>query len=323
MPEVPQDVPLDRVPFFATEDAFLQAVYDNWRYFVRVLVNQFPSLVERRRATGSAAPLHGGWRSHLDTDTSSRHYEVCFGSCDAEDIIMDALERCMHNPALASFYRQYTPLKSAFKTWFVNHLRSCAGVRIRQWACRKPHEVRLDKARCVDQGKRKRRSDVATFISPKRPALVKEESRGTVNDIAAAAEQSRVPKILGETVEAFVARGGCVRCMPAGTARNFPPDLASARDEEIHQRLRHTHARTTRAERQEPWYHPDYSTIEARLDLQTLAAAYLTDEEQHILAVRLGFAYADVAFAQEIGFSYDQARSKVSYIIKKIKKYMQ
>src|SRR5262249_48367127 len=99
-------------------------------------------------------------------------------------------------------------------------------------------------------------------------------------------------------------------------------DLALARDEEMSQWLRHKHARTTRAERKEPWYHPDYSTIEARLDLRTLAAACLTNEEQHILSVRLTFTYADVDFAQTIGYPYNKARSKVSYIIKKIKKYI-
>src|SRR5215471_21830998 len=81
----------EAVSFFTDETAFLDAVFgkdgENWTYFVRVLVKQFPSLVERRRATGPTAPLYVGWRSHLDTDTLDRHYQVCIGRCDAEDII--------------------------------------------------------------------------------------------------------------------------------------------------------------------------------------------------------------------------------------------
>jgi len=316
----------EAVSFFPDETAFLDTVFgkdgENWKYFVRVLVNKFPFLVECRRATGPTAPLYIGWRSHLDTDTSYRRYEVLIGSCDAEDIIMDAIERCMRNPSLASFYRQYTPLKSAFTTWFINHLRSCAGVRIRQWTCRKRQARRLDTVRRFDQRTPACRQEVDTLICPQRPAFMEEPDNYEIS-IEAAAEESKVPEIIGETVAAFLARGGSVRCVPDCPAGNFPPDLAAARDEKRAQRLRSQQAHTTRAERKEPWYSPDYSTLEDRHDLKTLAAACLTDEEQHILSVRLTCTYADVAFAQEIGYHYDKARSKTSYIIKKIKKYVQ
>src|SRR5215471_11698971 len=101
----------EEVPFFTDETAFLDAVFgkdgENWTYFVRVLVKQFPSLVERRRATGPTAPLYVGWRSHLDIDTSYRRYEVLIGRCDAEDIILDAIKRCTQDPSLRSFYTHY------------------------------------------------------------------------------------------------------------------------------------------------------------------------------------------------------------------------
>src|SRR4051812_21246490 len=77
--EASQDAPLENAPFFTDEATFLDAVFgkdgENWRYFVRVLVEWFPWLVERRRQTGPTAPLQVGWRSHLDTDTLHRHYQ--------------------------------------------------------------------------------------------------------------------------------------------------------------------------------------------------------------------------------------------------------
>jgi hypothetical protein len=310
------------VPFFSDETAFIDAVFgkdgENWQYFVRVLARKYRSLVEQEREIGRQAPLGAGWYVPVTVLKARRAFEVAIGSCDAQDIILDAIKRCTHNPALASFYRQYTPRKSAFRTWFVSHLRSCAGVRIGQWRCRKPYERRLDKAQPFEQRTSKGKQDVDTFLSPPRPAF-EGEPEGAESHIEAIAEQSSVPKMSGETVEAFLARGGYVRCVPDAPASNFPPDLTAARDKEMGQWRRHKHAHTPRAARKEPWYHPEYRTLESRLDLKTLATACLTDEEQHILAVRLSFASTDRDFAHAIGCSYAQARSKVSYIIKKIK----
>ena len=54
----------EAVSFFPDETAFLDTVFgkdgENWKYFVRVLVNKFPFLVECRRATGPTAPLYIG-----------------------------------------------------------------------------------------------------------------------------------------------------------------------------------------------------------------------------------------------------------------------
>src|SRR5262249_45323079 len=149
-----------------------------------------------------------GWYVPLEvpqdlTKKALRNFDVVIGSCDAEDIIMDALERCTHNPALASFYRQYTPLKSAFQTWFLHQVRSCAGVRIRQWQCRKPQELRLDTVRCFEQRTPACRQAVDTLICPQRPAFM-EEPEGAESTIEAAAAQSTVPERRGETVAAFL-----------------------------------------------------------------------------------------------------------------------
>jgi len=134
--EAPQDA-----PFFATEDAFLQAVYDNWIYFARVLLAKYRWLFEWELETGSRAPLGAGWYVPLAAPKAEeRKFEVALGSCDVQDILVDAIERCL-NPQNRWYYTHYTPLHQGqpvkFTTWFLYPLRSCVGARVKAWVCRR------------------------------------------------------------------------------------------------------------------------------------------------------------------------------------------
>ena len=133
----PQDTPSEYVPFFATEDAFLHAVYANWNYFIRFLMKHYPRLLERERETGSGAPVGSGWYVPLPIPQATRTFDALLGLCDGQDILVDALERCL-NPKNAAYYTRYTPRRPdgchvQFTTWFLYHVRSCAGSRLRSW----------------------------------------------------------------------------------------------------------------------------------------------------------------------------------------------
>src|SRR5262249_26214499 len=93
----------EEVPFFTDETAFLDAVFgkdgENWTYFVRVLLARYRWLFEREREIGRHAPVGAGWYVPLEVPQDPakkalRNFDIVIGSCDAEDIIMDALERC-------------------------------------------------------------------------------------------------------------------------------------------------------------------------------------------------------------------------------------
>src|ERR1043166_7276899 len=85
----------ENAPFFATEDAFLQAVFDNWIYFARVLLAKYRWLFEWERDIGPNAALGTGWYVPLAVPKAQeRDFEVTLGSCDVQDILVDAIEPC-------------------------------------------------------------------------------------------------------------------------------------------------------------------------------------------------------------------------------------
>jgi hypothetical protein len=134
----------EHAPFFATEDAFLHAVYDNWSYFVRVLLAKYAWLFEWERETGSCAPLGAGWYVPLAVPKAEeRKFDVALGSCDVQDILLDGIERCI-NPQNRWYYRRYTPIHQGqpvkFTTWFLYPLHSCVGARVKARKCRRRYE---------------------------------------------------------------------------------------------------------------------------------------------------------------------------------------
>src|SRR5215471_14478803 len=91
-PEAPHDA-----PFFATKDAFLQAVYDHWSYFICYLLKRYRWLFAWERETGPDAPLGAGWYVPLVLPKAEeRAFDVALGSCDVQDILLDGIERCLH-----------------------------------------------------------------------------------------------------------------------------------------------------------------------------------------------------------------------------------
>jgi hypothetical protein len=128
-PAAPQDA-----PFFATKDDFLQAVYANWEYFIRYLLKRYLWLFEQERETGARAPVGAGWYVPIVAPKANRNFEAALGSCDVQDMLVDAIERCL-NPLNASYYTRYTPLcrgrRVQFTTWFLSQVRSCAWSRFR------------------------------------------------------------------------------------------------------------------------------------------------------------------------------------------------
>jgi hypothetical protein len=137
-PEVPQGA-----PFFATEDALLQVVFDNWTYFVRVLLAKYRWLFAWERDIGPQAPLGTGWYVPLVLPNANRKFEAALGGCDVQDILLDAIERCT-NPQNCWYYTHYTPIHQGqpvkFTTWFLYPLRSCVGARVKTWKCRRRYE---------------------------------------------------------------------------------------------------------------------------------------------------------------------------------------
>src|SRR5215470_10147557 len=133
----------ENAPFFATQDAFLHAVYANWTYFARVLLAKYAWLFAWERETGTEAPVGTGWYVPLQVPKAKRKFEVALGSYDVQDLLVDAIERCL-NPQNRWYYRRYTPVYQGklvkFTTWFLYPLRSCVGVRVKAWKCRRRYE---------------------------------------------------------------------------------------------------------------------------------------------------------------------------------------
>src|SRR5262249_46418488 len=140
--------------------------------------------------------------------------------------------------------------------------------------------------------------------------------------LAALAEQAKVPVISGETVAAFLARGGRIRRLPARPAANFPADFAAARAQRRWLGRRQSQTHTPRPVRKELEYHPTSSAREARHDIQQLAAC-LSAKEQRILDRYLDFAcVVSKECAAALGYAQHQARNKINYIKKKMKQHI-
>src|SRR5215467_9457628 len=94
-PENPLFPSEENAPFFATKDAFLQAVFDNWIYCARVLLDKYHWLFAWERDIGPHAPLGTGWYVPLALPKANRKFEAALGSCDVQDILVDAIARCL------------------------------------------------------------------------------------------------------------------------------------------------------------------------------------------------------------------------------------
>jgi hypothetical protein len=329
-PENPLSPSEENAPFFATKDAFLHAVYDNWTYFVRYLLKYYSMLCGRERETGSRAPVNVGWWVSIAVPRANRRFDALLKSCDVQDLLVDALELCTKNPRLRSFYRQYTPRYHervvSFRTWFCQRLRSKAGLRIKTWKRQRGDVTPLPDQPEPHQRTRPRRKPADYLLSrPRRRPM--DRTRGpedTMADdtLAALAEQAKVPVIVGETVAAFLARGGRIRRVPARPAVNFPADFAAARAQQLWLGRRQSHTHTPRTARKEQGDHPAYRALEARLDVHHLAAC-LTAKEQGILALYVDFkCVVSKEFAEALGYEQHQARNKISYIKKKMKQHI-
>src|SRR5262249_36560491 len=72
-----------------------------------------------------------------------REFDVALSSCDVQDILVDAIERCL-NSQNRWYYRHYTPVYQGqpvkFTTWFLYPLRSCVGARVKARKCRRRYE---------------------------------------------------------------------------------------------------------------------------------------------------------------------------------------
>jgi hypothetical protein len=219
-------------PFFATKEVFLQAVYDHWNYFARYLLKHYPTLFARERETGSCAPLGAGWWAFIEVPQAQRRFDALLGSCDVQDILLEAITRCTHSDN-ASHYTQYTPIRDGrsvqFTTWFVNHVRSCAGSRIRAWTRSVQRAKHVYHTNPPAQEADTATMAVDTYMTRYGVTLSGQDE--TI--IEAVAEQAHIPAIIGETVAAFLARGGRIRRLPARPASNFPTDFAAARAKQL------------------------------------------------------------------------------------------
>src|SRR5437870_1130887 len=97
-------------PFFATADGFVDTVYTDWSYFMRVPIAQFPALFERERETGTRAPLGAGWYVPLVVPKARRRFETRLATCDVQELLVDAIDLCTKDPRRKSFYSRFTPL---------------------------------------------------------------------------------------------------------------------------------------------------------------------------------------------------------------------
>ena len=95
----------ENTPFFATEDAFLHAVFDNWTYFIRYLLTHYPMLCERERETSSRTLVGARWWVSIAVPKAQRTFDALLGSCDVQALMVDAIELCTKDPSLQSFYR--------------------------------------------------------------------------------------------------------------------------------------------------------------------------------------------------------------------------
>lgn len=249
-------------PFFATEDAFLQAVYANWTYFIRFLIKHYPQLFERERETGSRAPINAGWWVCMTVPRAHRTFDALLGRCDVQDILLDAMERCL-KPLNTTHYTRYTPLRRGcrvqFTTWFVSQLRSCA------WS------------RCRTEQRRRQRA------KPRHqpPPSVQEKDTTAI------------------AVDTFIAHA-----------------LATPEDME-----RESEERPETAQSGEPSHDP-YNALDARLDLATLMVT-LTEPEQTIVRTRLTEDIVGKELAEALDYTPSQVRSKMSYIVKKMRSNIQ
>jgi hypothetical protein len=271
-PEAPQDG-----PFFATKDTFLQAVFDNWIYFARVLLAKYRWLFAWERETGTEAPLGTGWYVPLQVPKAKRKFEVTLGSCDVQDILLDAIERCL-NSQNCWYYKSYVPMYQGkfvkFTTWFLYPLHSCVGARVKARKCRRRYEQPQAEPAATPGA-------VDLFLTQNVPALLDDSPTGVMY-----------------TADAIMAHYGSL-----GESLGFP-----------------SHAHQPR--RQHPDHHQETgedSIVDVQLSMEYLAT-YLTTEERTILHQYLRFGSASRAFAQAIGYEYNQARNKVSSITKKLQK---
>jgi hypothetical protein len=318
---VPQEAPSEPTPFFATEDAFLQAVYDNWTYFIRYLLKRYRWLCEQERETGSRAPVNAGWYVPIMVPKAHRRFDALLKSCDVQGVLLDAIARCL-TPDNASYYTQYTPIRDGrcvqVTTWFVSHVRSCAGSRIRAWKRRGRRAKPFPNTNHAAQDAETATMAVDTYMT--RDGDTPSGQDETILD--AIATHAHLPAVTGETVDAFCARGGRIRRMPARPAANLPADLDAARATQRWLGRRQPQTHTPRTAQPELGYSPDHSAWEARHDLQQLVAC-LTAKEQEILERYLDFqCVVSKAFAETLGYDQQQARSKINYIKKKMRQHV-
>ena len=267
----------ENAPFFTTKDAFLHAVYDNWTYFERVLLAKYCWLFEWEREIGPHAPLGTGWYVPLQVPKAKRKFEVALGSYDVQDILVDAIERCL-NRQHSWYYRRYTPIHQGqpvkFTTWFLYALRSCVGARVKAWKCQRryerPHAEPAATSGAVD-----------LFLTQNAPAVLDDSAPGVMY-----------------TADALVAHYGALR-----ESFGFPSHVHQPRQQ---------HRDGLQETAQD-------SMVEVQLSLDNLAG-YLTTKERAILHQYLRFGAASHAFAQAIGYEYNQARNKISSLTKKMRK---
>jgi hypothetical protein len=276
-PEALQDATSEHTPFFATEDAFLQAIYDKWEYFIRYLLKHYHWLFEQERETGSRAPVNAGWYVPIMVPKAHRTFDALVGSCDVQDVLVDAIERCL-NSENASHYTHYTPLHEGkpvtFTTWFLYPLRSCVGARVKARTCRRRYE----------------QPETEPAVTPWTVALLLAQNTAVCLDHS--------PTGAMYMADTLVAHYGALR-----ESLGFPlppPTPRRPHGDPLHE---------TRED----------SMGEVQLTITQLAA-YVTHEEREILRHYLSFGSASRAFAHAIGYEYSQARTKISSIMKKMRK---
>jgi len=268
----------EHAPFFATEDAFLHAVYDNWTYFARVLLAKYAWLFEWERETGSRAPLGAGWYVPLAVPKAEeREFDVALSSCDVQDLLVDGIERCL-NRQNCWYYRHYTPVYQGqpvkFTTWFLYPLRSCIGARVKAWKYRRRYEKPSVEPSATSGA-------VERWITDYARALLDDSDTGVMY-----------------TTDAIMAHYGTLQ-----ESLGVP-----------------SYAHQPRRPHRNPYQETrEGSMVDVQLSLANLAE-YLTREEREILHQYLRFGSASLAFAHAIGYEYNQARSKISSIMKKMRK---
>ena len=143
---------------------------------MRVLLTKYAWLFEWERETGTEAPLGTGWYVPLQVPKARRKFEVALGSCDVQDILLDAIERCL-NPQNSWYYKHYTPVYQGkpvkFTTWFLYPLFSCGGAREKARKCRRRYEQPHAESSATS-------GVVDLFLAQNAPALLDDSATGVM-----------------------------------------------------------------------------------------------------------------------------------------------